>query len=204
MSNISGASVPSSQRARYFAISSSVHPAAALERSLRLGTLQTDGRIIVRFDMLLVDHPADHMSQRRQQIAGLNRSARLHLLAQDPARQCRERSFAVVTKQRLDQPGPRVSRAFGKSFFTNRRVAQPAVALLVERPVPTQAAGKGRCCRKRRAFFAPLLLGANRRRCRKCDASENAPQPTLPGCRDQPPLGLPPTKPPRLFGPGSL
>jgi hypothetical protein len=28
--------------------------------------------------------------------------------------------------------------------------------------------------------------------------------PTLPRCRDQPPLGLPPTKPPRLFGPGSL
>jgi hypothetical protein len=25
-----------------------------------------------------------------------------------------------------------------------------------------------------------------------------------PRCRDQPPLGLPPTKPPRLFGPGSL
>src|SRR5215831_5162708 len=29
----------------------------------------------------------------------------------------------------------------------------------------------------------------------------NAPQPPSPKCRDQPPLGLPPTKPPRLFGP---
>jgi hypothetical protein len=109
--------------------------------------------------MLLVDHPADHVAQRRQQITGLNRRARLQFLAQDPTRQRGKRSFAVVTKQRLDQPSPRVSRAFSQPFFTDRRVAEPTVALSVERPIPTQAARDGRCVRQRFALFAPLLLG---------------------------------------------
>jgi hypothetical protein len=64
-------------------------------------------------------------------------------------------------EQGLYQSGPRVSRAFGQPFFANRRIAKPAVALPVERPVPTQAAWNGRRGRQWLALFARLLFGAD-------------------------------------------
>src|SRR4029077_527962 len=90
-----------------------------------------------------------------------NRRARLRLFAQYPARQGRKRSLAVVTEQGLYQPGPRVSRAFGQSFFTDRWIAKPAVALPIECPVPKQTAWNGRRGRQWLALFAPLLLCAD-------------------------------------------
>src|SRR4029077_20015169 len=87
-----------------------------------------------------------------------NRRARLRLFAQYPARQGRKRSLAVVTEQGLYQPGPRVSRAFGQSFFTDRWIAKPAVALPIECPVPTQTAWNGRRGRQWLALFSPLPL----------------------------------------------
>src|SRR5205085_8293341 len=82
-------------------------------------------------------------------------------VAQHPARECSKRSLAIFTKQRLNQPGPRISRTFGQPFFTNRQIAKPAVALLVEHPVPTKAAPNWRRSRQWLALFAPLLLGAD-------------------------------------------
>lgn len=110
------------------------HPAAALARGFRLTALEPDGRIVLWVEALLLDYPADHVAQRRQQVAGLNRRPRPQFLAH-LAGQRRKWSLAIVFDQRLDQSGARVSRAVGQAILADRGIAKPAVALSVERPV---------------------------------------------------------------------
>jgi len=99
--------------------------------------------------------------QRGEQVAGLHGRARLHLGADYLAPQRRERSLAIVIEQRFDQPSARQPRAIRQSLFADREITQPAVALLVERPVPAQRSRNRRRVRERLTLLAALLLGAN-------------------------------------------
>jgi hypothetical protein len=97
MSNISRAGAERPLRAIYrHVFFGPGRETAALAARLRLAGLQPDRRIVVLVKVALVDHPTDHAAQRRQQVAGLRRGARLHLRLDDLARQHRKRLLAIL------------------------------------------------------------------------------------------------------------
>ncbi len=134
------------------------HEPAALPARLCLAGPQADGRIVVLVKVALVDHPADHATQRRQQVAGLRRRARLHFCLDNLARQHRKWLLAILRQQALDQPGALEPCRVRQALMADAEIAEPVVALLVERPVPAQGVGLRRLARQFAARLIALFL----------------------------------------------